>query len=234
MMNKLARLFLIVMAVVFVSRSVPVSAQESLAMRIYKLAQALHNDDLNQQNFTLWVNGNMGGDAADFKPAYLEMGQPMPDFNFALFDGSAKIVGSDLKPPYLLNFWASWCGPCRQEFPLLLSHIKDGTIKQQVIFVDTLDSRADAEAFLEEIAVEHNMIATDDAQSSMTKQVFGIGAIPQTILVDAGGNIQAIHIGNMSEASIAFFTMIAEHPGIGAFDQVNPDEPPADLNPDVF
>ncbi len=225
-MFRFSRLLLIGIAVVWLAHPAIIRAQqEPLALQIYRLARALHYDDIAQQNFTFWVYGNMGKDGSA-GPQNLEVGEIMPDFSFPMFTGTGQISRADLKPPYLLNFWASWCPPCRDEFPLLAKHLQDGTLKQPLVFIDVFDAQSDAETFLK--TMPGGLTITVDTQSNVASR-FGLQGIPVTILVDASGKIQAMHLGNMTEASIAFFSLIAAHPGVGAFESAHPDQPPAAL-----
>lgn len=200
-----------------------VRAQQDEANHIYELALALHADDTTQQNYTYWVNGNIGKDIG-LPPLKLEIGKPMIAFNFSALDDSDPLDSTKLEGPYLLNFWASWCPPCREEFPLLLDAVKNKDLPIPVYFVDTLDKRADALVFLKQIHMEAT-VYTDTPDSKYA----GLNlqqAVPQTFLIDADGNIQALHVGNMAPASIRFFAEIAAHPGIGGFDADHPDQMP--------
>ncbi len=208
----------------------PVHAQDDEDVRIYVMARDLHYEDIKLQNFTSWVDGNMGNDSSGV-PDKLQLGQPIPDFDFKLFNQDGEISKATLKGPYLLNFWASWCPPCREEFPRLVNSIDDGKLDVPVVFVNVFDKKADAQRFLQSIKTKVT-IATDAAiPNSSFAFKYGLKSIPQTILVDADGNIQAIHSGGMTDLAVQFMEEIAKNPGVGAFDASDPEQMPSDAPP---
>jgi len=213
----------IVMGLAGLAAPVQVQAQDDAA-RINALALKLHQEDIERENFTEWVGGNLGT-SSEGVPEGLTIGKAMPDFTFSLFATQGAIKRADMKGPYILNFWASWCPPCQDEFPLMIKGIEQRTLNMPVYFVNVFDRRTDAERYLKDFSSNTITIVTDDAQSTFAK-TYGINAIPQTILVDAKGNIQAIHSGDMTDLSIQFFAEIAAHPGVGSFDAANTNQAP--------
>jgi cytochrome c biogenesis protein CcmG, thiol:disulfide interchange protein DsbE len=68
-----------------------------------------------------------GAQAWGFKTELPQVGQPAPDFQLTTFDGT-KVALADLKGQVvLLNFWATWCGPCKRELPLLDTFYRGGS-----------------------------------------------------------------------------------------------------------
>lgn len=204
----------------------PARADEEKALHIYDLARQLHSEDIDNGNYTAWVNGNMGHDETG-RPGKLDVGQAMPDFQFKYFDRDGQITRKALKGPYILNFWASWCPPCRDEFPLLVENIENDGLTVPVYFVNVYDRKADAQRFLANMQLKATILV-DEPKTSFAEK-YGLHAIPQTILVDAEGNVQAIHSGGMTDYSIEFFNEIANNPGISAFDASDPDQPPENM-----
>ena len=214
---------LALLAVLLLGRALPVNAQDDDYTRIYKLARELHTQNLKVRNYTSWVNGNIGIDVGA-APTRLRVGQVMPRFRFNKPGNVGTLTNTDLKAPYMINMWASWCPPCRDEFPMLADGIDSGNVNIPVLFVDMSDKRPDASIFLLSISSDVN-VAYDDRTPLFATRA-GIESIPQTILVGTGDRIQAIHSGAMSELSLRFFMEIAAHPGVGAFDSDRPDRMP--------
>jgi cytochrome c biogenesis protein CcmG, thiol:disulfide interchange protein DsbE len=216
-----------IISILLAGLSMPVHAQDDdEATRIYELARDLHYEDVDSQGFTSWVNGNMGEDTSG-APTRLTAGKPMPDFKFKLYYKTGDLTRAGMKGPYMLNFWASWCPPCRDEFPRVADSIERGDLTIPIYFVNEFDKPADAQRFLWSISTTVTIVG-DDTKFTFARKS-GIKAIPQTILVDAQGNIQAIHTGDLSDLALQFFIEISKHPGVGAFDPTNPEVPPEDM-----
>ena len=95
--------------------------------------------------------------------------------------------------PVVVNQWASWCGPCRAEFP----HFQklSVTMGKRVAFlaVDFQDNDGDAAAFLKRYPIAYPSYTDGDGKLS---QVFnGVGPLPKTIFYSAGGKLEYIHVG---------------------------------------
>ena len=92
-----------------------------------------------------------------------------------------------------VDFWASWCVPCRRSFPWLNSmHRKYGSDGLQIIAVNLDKDRALADAFLAEVPAEFAL--RFDPAGALAKQ-YGVQAMPSSFLIDADGNMLATHAG---------------------------------------
>lgn len=92
-----------------------------------------------------------------------------------------------------VDFWASWCVPCRRSFPWLNSmHRKYGADGLQIIAVNVDKDRALADAFLAEVPAEFAL--RFDPAGALAKQ-YGVQAMPSSFLIDANGNVLATHAG---------------------------------------
>jgi cytochrome c biogenesis protein CcmG, thiol:disulfide interchange protein DsbE len=107
-----------------------------------------------------------------------------PRFEEPLLTEEGTLSDDDLRGrPVVLNFWASWCGPCREEMPAL-QRMADRYAGEgvQVIGVLVQDSAEGGRAFLEEVEVDYPMIY--DADNSLAKALDLYG-LPQTFFIDA-------------------------------------------------
>jgi len=136
-------------------------------------------------------------------------GTPAPDFEAPLLGGGGSLALSDLKgTPVVLNFWASWCGPCKQEAPILAAAEKKWR-DQGVVFlgVDAQDNEADALAFDERYGIEYRSVV--DPQGRIVVQ-YGVLGFPESFFIDADGVIRAKYVGPIDEASLeAYVSSIA-------------------------
>jgi thiol-disulfide isomerase/thioredoxin len=199
-------------------------ATDDEGTRIYQLARGLHRENTNRGSFTVWVNGDIGEDSTARRTS-VKGGDPLPAFKLSLFSGSSTLQSQDLKGPYILNFWSSWCSVCRAEFVLFDKKIKDKSLQVPVIFVDTLDSQVNGERYVASLGAANTLTIAFDSNSQLFSSLW-FTANPDTVLVDADGHIQAIQIGAVSDLSLTFFNEIAQHPGVGSFDRLHPDVQP--------
>jgi cytochrome c biogenesis protein CcmG/thiol:disulfide interchange protein DsbE len=98
----------------------------------------------------------------------------------------------------VLNYWASWCTPCRQESPLLERwHERISARGGTVLGVDILDVTADARAFIRRFRLTYPMLRDRDGD---TPKRFGVTGYPETLVVDRRGRIAALQRGPVDDA----------------------------------
>jgi len=115
--------------------------------------------------------------------------------NFVLNSSSGKPVSlSDLKGQVvLINFWASWCGPCRQEMPILDQLYRSYQAAGFTLLgVNVEPNAADADKFLKDTPVSFPILFDPKSTVSNLYQVSGM---PSTIIVDRDGRIRYVHHG---------------------------------------
>jgi cytochrome c biogenesis protein CcmG/thiol:disulfide interchange protein DsbE len=95
----------------------------------------------------------------------------------------------------VLNFWASWCAPCKDEAPLLEQAWRDHRDRGLVVLgVDAQDFRGDARKFVERYGLSYPMVY-DGKGSTLGR--YGVGAFPETYIVDRRGRVVAAIIGGI-------------------------------------
>ena len=103
----------------------------------------------------------------------------------------------------IVTFWATWCGPCMRELPVLSGVQKKlGTDKLQVIAVTYKESRKLYKAIAKELA-DYPLILGYDHKGRVAKK-YGVEAIPHMVIIGKDGKIRAVHVG-YSEASLPAF-----------------------------
>jgi thiol-disulfide isomerase/thioredoxin len=118
---------------------------------------------------------------------------PAPDFTLKANGGGNLRLSEHRGEVILLNFWASWCGPCRQEMPLLEQlHQRYGQLGFSVIGVNVDQEPAKAEQLLRDIPVSFPVLLDNDGSVSAS---YAVSAMPTTILIDRDGNMRHLHRG---------------------------------------
>lgn len=112
-----------------------------------------------------------------------------PDFDLELLSGEGSLRLSDLRGDIVvLNFWASWCSPCRLEAPDLQSASEDYRSRGvQFVGVDELDDRFAAQGFIREFAITYPSVF--DPSGSLSDDYAFLG-LPATYVIDQEGTIR--------------------------------------------
>lgn len=136
------------------------------------------------------------------------MPKELPALTLHTLDGKT-LTTADLKGKVvLLDFWASWCIPCRKSFPEVERLSKDFEQKGlTVIAVSVDEQRKNAESFLSQFP--HSMtIALDDKGTAA--QAFDLQGMPSSLIVDRTGHIRYTHMGYTDKTIAQFRTEIAQ------------------------
>jgi peroxiredoxin len=132
--------------------------------------------------------------------AIVKVGQPAPDFTLRDPDGETVRLSDYLGHPIILNFWATWCPPCRYEMPLLQetydSHQAAGLV---VLAVDVQETAEQVKAYREEMNLSFPMALDRGGSVATTYRVSGL---PTSVFVDVDGVVRAIHRGALVESTL--------------------------------
>ena len=129
------------------------------------------------------------------KTARAEVGERAPTFVAPALVGKGDVKLADFRgKPVLLNFFASWCTPCRAELPLLQKASSDG--KVAVVGVLFRDSASAARTFVAEVGVTFPTVEDDGSIARAYRVDFKPG-LPMTYAIDGDGTLVARHIGQL-------------------------------------
>jgi cytochrome c biogenesis protein CcmG, thiol:disulfide interchange protein DsbE len=122
--------------------------------------------------------------------------KPIPVFELpGLRDPSAKISSDSMKGEVaLLNVWATWCIPCRQEHPLLVDLAGSSSVK--IYGLNYKDVRDDAIVWLEKLGDPYQQVFFDE--EGKTGIDLGVYGVPETFVLDAQGIVRYKHIGPLT------------------------------------
>jgi thiol-disulfide isomerase/thioredoxin len=129
--------------------------------------------------------------AAAWPAAATDGAVPAPQFSLASRAGG-QVSLADLKGQVvMINFWASWCGPCRQEFPALDQiYAKYKPMGFTLVAINVESEKADAEKFLGAMPVNFPILFDPD---NTVSGKYGVSAMPTTVLVDRQGRVRWQH-----------------------------------------
>lgn len=121
----------------------------------------------------------------------VELSGPAPDFTLKSRDGKNVRLSELRGQVVMINFWASWCGPCRQEMPHLEAiHNEYVDYGFTLLGINVDEKQELAEKLLAQIPVSFPILF--DPSSSVSKQ-YNVDAMPTTILIDRDGNLRHLH-----------------------------------------
>ncbi len=123
-------------------------------------------------------------------------GATAPDITLQNLDGESVSLSDYRGQPVVLNFWATWCGPCRAEMPHLQdvyeAHRDAGLV---VLGVNVRETREEAVGFLRELGVDFPVLLDPDLAAV---ERYSVTSLPITFFIDRDGTIRTLVVGGMT------------------------------------
>ena len=164
---------------------------------------------LSAQGLHELASGGDGWGAPEVLQALLTIAQPQqpapggggtaPSFELATTDGGSSGLRDLAGKPAVINFWATYCPPCRAEMPLLQQQVgrHPGV---QLVLINEGDSAQAARSFLESVGIHQAALLDSDLAAG---HAYGVSALPMTVFVRADGTISGRQVGQLSESVLA-------------------------------
>jgi peroxiredoxin len=141
----------------------------------------------SQDFFTLGPTGNVRGRGPG-------LGQPAPDFALENADGDVVRLTDFRGKTVVVNFWATWCTPCRKEFPELVK-LHEGSTDVVIIGVNLQENANQVRDFAEEFGAQFPIVIDADGTVAESYRLLGL---PSTYFVDPEGVLREQHFGQLS------------------------------------
>jgi thiol-disulfide isomerase/thioredoxin len=130
-------------------------------------------------------------------------GDTAPAFTLKTLDGSPASLSDHAGHPVLINFWASWCKPCREEMPLIIAayqaHQQAGLAVLAIDLTDQERSTKDIRKFQTEFQMPFPVLLDEKGK---TRKLYALRGVPTSVFVGADGVVRAVNPGPVSEAAL--------------------------------
>jgi cytochrome c biogenesis protein CcmG, thiol:disulfide interchange protein DsbE len=139
----------------------------------------------------IWKVASGSGDKA-------QPGKPAPNFTLNRIDKPGKLQLASLRGKVVvLNFWASWCYPCKQEAPTLAAAAKQYAGRVVVLGVDVNDFAGDARKFAHRYGLDYPIVHDNH---NVTSPTYGLTGLPETFFIDRSGKV-VLHVAGQVNAT---------------------------------
>ena len=125
-------------------------------------------------------------------------GELAPDFQLQSIDGEWISLSDYRGRPVLVNFWATWCGPCREEMPVIESRYRTYYPQLVVLGIESDTSQSDLLDFVRSEGITFPILMGNGS----IERDYEIYAYPTSYFIDKNGVIQSVVVGSMNEASL--------------------------------
>jgi peroxiredoxin len=128
------------------------------------------------------------------------VGKEAPDFKLNDLDGTVVIMANQKGSVVVLDFWATWCGPCRQSLPGLNKIYKEFQAKGMKAWaVDLQEGKEKIQPVKAQLIPDVPVLL--DEKSEVAKK-YGVSGIPQTVIIGKDGKVKKVLVGSGNEAKI--------------------------------
>ena len=148
----------------------------------------------------LWLNRLPVVAQPDWRTPQPALGHPAPDFTLPTLDGQRFTLAEKRGTPVVLNFWATWCGPCQNEMPTLQTTFSRMGERVLIVGVDQGETTAEVQPFIDRLGLTFPIAMDSDMAVG---NLYNIRGMPTTYFIDSDGIIRHIWVGEMNSVTLA-------------------------------
>jgi cytochrome c biogenesis protein CcmG/thiol:disulfide interchange protein DsbE len=148
----------------------------------------------------VWVSRAPVTAQIDVRAPQPAIGYPAPDFSLATLDGETVTLSELRGRPVVLNFWATWCDPCRREMPALQATAELFADEVIILGIDEGESASVVKNFVTEYGITYPILLDENFA---TGDRFNVRGMPTTFFIDGEGIIRHLWIGEMNRITLA-------------------------------
>jgi thiol-disulfide isomerase/thioredoxin len=142
-----------------------------------------------------WLKHIIGNSSAES----LQVDKPVPDFEFVSLSGESMHLDELKGRPILVNFWATWCAPCKLEMPAIQAYATQYADELVVLPINADDDPAAIQKFVDDLGLTMPVYVD---KGGKVENLFHILGLPTTYFIDQDGNLKIQHVGVMTEAQL--------------------------------
>jgi thiol-disulfide isomerase/thioredoxin len=135
---------------------------------------------------------------ADNSATGLKPGDTAPNFRMQLNDGQGLYLSDLVGRPVMINFWATWCGPCRLEMPEIVQHAET-TPDLLVIAINVQELEEPVAAFADDFDMNMPVVRDVDAE---IRDLYEVRGMPTSVFINRGGKVSTYREGVMSPSML--------------------------------
>jgi thiol-disulfide isomerase/thioredoxin len=133
------------------------------------------------------------------REAIVEIGREAPKFKLPDLSGQVVSLDQYKGKVVMLDFWATWCGPCRMSMPILESLQKEYSNDLTLLAINLQEPRDGVRDFVREQSIHSRVLLDEDGAVG---EIYGAGSIPMQVLIDRTGTVRYIVLGVRSSAEL--------------------------------
>ncbi len=148
----------------------------------------------------VWANRVPADALAELRTPAPAVDHPAPDFTAPLLSGESFSLGGAQGTPVVLNFWSTWCGPCRAEMPAIQKAAENYGARVRFVAINQGEKSAVIQPFVDEFGLTFP-IALDQDQA-VGSDLYNVTGLPTTFFIDGDGTVRRVWMGEMNAITL--------------------------------